>query len=286
MKKYIAVLLVFAMLFAFASCSKDKEDETTTIPIEEISSEVNADSVKVTIPEGYTLVRISWLMEEKGLCSSEEFIDAAQNYKDWLNIEDYPFLKDMENTDNVCFYLEGYLFPLTHFIPKNSTPEEIIKILLDGTKSQLSEDILSKVEGTGYNLHEILTIASIIEKEAVLDDQRLNVSSVLYNRLDIGMRIQCDVTKNYCNGVIKLIYPDKISYYQNYYDAYVCPGLMAGPICNPGMPSINAALNPNETDYLYFVIGTVEPYESHFTKTYEEHITWWNENKARLTGQE
>ncbi len=286
MKKIISLLLIFTILFSLVSCSKKNEPETISQDIEEISTEVVNESVKVTIPEGYTLVRISWLLEEKELCSSEEFIEAAQNYEDWLDIENYPFLKDMQNTSNVCFFLEGYLFPLTYSIPKDSTPEDIIKIFLDGTKSQLTDDILSKVEGTGYNLHQILTLASIIEKEAVLDDQRLNVASVLYNRLSVGMRIQCDVTKNYCNGVIKLIYPDQLNYYQNYYDAYVCNGIIAGPICNPGMPSINAALNPNDTDYLYFVIGTVEPYESHFSNTYEEHISWWNENKARLTGQE
>ncbi|MCR4594519.1 MAG: endolytic transglycosylase MltG [Clostridiales bacterium] len=286
MKKILSVLLVISLLFVLGACNNDEETETDTQTetSEDAGSEV--DAVKVTIPEGYTLVRISWLLEEKGLCTSEEFIEAAQTYKDWLNTEDYPFLKDMEKTNNVCFYLEGYLFPLTHFIPKGSNARDILIILLDGTKDQFTDDLMSKVAGSKYNLHEILTIASIIEKEAIKDDQRLNVSSVLYNRLNAGMRIQCDVTKNYCSGVIKLIYPEKAGYYENYYDAYVCPALMAGPICNPGIASINAALSPNDTDYLYFVIGTVEPYESHFSKTYEEHITWWNANKARLTGQE
>ena len=286
MKKIISVVLVLSLLFVMGACKKDEitEPDTQIEKSEDVSTEV--DAVKVTIPEGYTLVRISWLLEEKGLCSSEDFIEAAQTYKDWLNTEDYPFLKDMEKTDNVCFYLEGYLFPLTHFIPKGSSAQDILRILLDGTKGQFTDEMMAKVAGSKYNLHEILTLASIIEKEAIKDDQRLNVSSVLYNRLNAGMRIQCDVTKNYCSGVIKLIYPEKADYYKNYYDAYVCPSLMAGPICNPGMASINAALSPSETNYYYFVIGTVEPYESHFSETYEEHQSWWAANKARLTGQE
>ena len=85
------------------------------------------------------------------------------------------------------------------------------------------------------------------------------------------MQLQCDVTTKYCTGVIQEYYPDKIDHYKYYYNTYRCKGLPAGPICNPGMASVNTALNPDQTDYLYFVIATEPPYESRFAATYEEH---------------
>ena len=85
------------------------------------------------------------------------------------------------------------------------------------------------------------------------------------------MKLQCDVTKKYCTGVIQLQYPDKIDHFKYYYNTYRCAALPAGPICNPSMSSVNAALNPDKTDYLYFVIDTEPPYESRFAASYEEH---------------
>lgn len=310
LKKIIALLLCFSMCIAFASCKKEeKEGEEYVIQNGEIvTADSNAESgenadnnggsqgnsspteseaaktVKVTIPEGYTLVRISWLLEEKGLCTSDEFIKAAQSYRDWLNVADYPFLESLAGAQNVCFYLEGYFFPLTYNIPENSTAKDIIKIFLNGTKSVFNSSLLSRVQASGYNLHQILTLASIVEKEAFLNDQRPMVSSVLHNRLKQGMKLQCDPTVKYCTGVIEHIYPDQIDRFKYYYNTYRCDGLMAGPICNPGMASIEAALTPANNDYTYFVIGTVEPYEAYYFTSYEEHSKFWAENKDRLTG--
>ncbi|MBR5545234.1 MAG: endolytic transglycosylase MltG, partial [Clostridia bacterium] len=123
------------------------------------------------------------------------------------------------------------------------------------------------------------------EKEAFLPEHRPMISSVLHNRLNAGMMFQCDPTVKYCTGVIQLIYPEKIDHYKYYYNTYRCKGLMAGPICNPGMDSINAVINPADTDYLYFIIGTVEPYEAKYSETYDEHQKFWIENKDRLTGK-
>lgn len=240
--------------------------------------------VKVTIPEGYTLLRISWLLEDKGLCTSDEFVKAAQTANQWLDLNEYPFLKGTFNAKNVCFYLEGYIFPLTYEIPEGTDVKTIIKMLLNGTRTRFNSDFLARVSNSGYTLHEILTIASIVEKEANSDDQRPMISSVLYNRLKAKMPFQCDVCIKYCEGVIKIAYPDKFPTIKEYYNGKNV-GMLAGPICNPGMKSINAALNPANTDYLYFIIGTVPPYEAHYSKTYEEHNAYWQANKDRLTGK-
>lgn len=280
-KKFISVLLVFSIIFLFTACGGVFE-EPTTEPVTETTTQV--PTVTVTIPEGYTLVRISWLLEEKGLCSSEEFVEACQNYTQWLDWTQYPFLEDLQSAENVCVELEGYFFPLTYEIPETAGVQDIIKTFLNGTKQKFDETFMLMVQESGYNLHEILTLASIIEKEAKLDEQRYMISSVIHNRLQVGMRIQCDPTIKYCDGVIKYLYPDKYEYYSTYYDTYQCPKLMAGPICSPGMASIDSALDPADTEYLYFIVGTVEPYEAKYSETFAEHNAFWQANKDRLTG--
>lgn len=304
LKKIIALLLVFSFAFALAACKNDEnfeENTSTTEPTTENTTEniieepsqseeqptettTQVPTVKVTIPEGYTLVRISWLLEEKGFCTSEEFLEAAQTYTEWLDLTQYPFLNDLQSAENVCFYLEGYIFPLTYNIPENATAQDIIKMFLNGTKQKFNDTFMAAVQQSGFSLHEILTLASLIEKEAKLPEQREMISSVLHNRLNAGMQFQCDPTVKYCTGVIQLIYPEKIDYYKYYYNTYRCKGLMAGPICNPGMASIEAAIDPADTNYFYFIIGTVEPYEAKYSETYAEHQKFWNENKDRLTG--
>lgn len=303
-KKIISILISASLVFGLASCVKEKEDEGDSPSVQNSDVNMQEDftnsdkdytspsetvtqipTVKVTIPEGYTLVRISWLLEEKGLCKSEDFIDACQNYKNWLDLTQYPFLNDLQNAQNVCFALEGYFLPLTYDIPENATVEDIVKMLLNGSKQFFNETFIANVHNSGFTVHEILTLASLIEKEAKLPEQREMISSVLHNRLDAGMQFQCDPTVKYCTGVIQLIYPEKIDHYKYYYNTYRCKGLMAGPICNPGVKSIEAALYPATTDYLYFIIGMVEPYESKYSETFEEHNAYWQANKDRLTGQ-
>ncbi len=313
MKKFISVLLCIALLAGFSSCGKKEyaetgsttekntkeensikeensstDDNTTSSEAVSTSSEKttkkDVTTVKVTIPEGYTLLRLSWLLEDKGLCTSDEFVEAAQTANKWLDISQYPFLEGAFTAKNVCFYLEGYIFPLTYEIPKGADAKEILRTFLNGTKTRLNSNFLQKVKNSGYTVHEILTIASIIEKEANKDEQRPMIASVLYNRLKAKMPFQCDVCIKYCEGVIKIAYPNKFPTIKEYYNSKN-PGMIAGPICNPGMASINAALSPADTDYLYFIIGSVPPYEAHYSKTYEEHDAYWKANKDRLTGK-
>lgn len=284
-RKIISIGLLLVLLVTFVSCgSKDEEGTTTSAvfsPQTTYSGGVYADGtdapetqpvaqsnlVTVTVPEGYTLVRLSWLLEDKGICSSDAFIEAAQNY----DLSKFSILSSVRSAKNVCFPLEGYLFPATYEFKKNTDPNEVIQKMVSTFSSRFTDDMQARAKALGYSVHEILTIASIIEKEAFTAEQRTLIASTLYNRLDKGMKLQCDVTVKYCTGVIETQYPDKIDHYKYYYNTYRCDALPAGPICNPGMSSINAALYPDDTDYLYFVIDTEPPYEARFAATYEEH---------------
>ncbi len=281
LKRIVSIFLIIIIVFTLSSCGGIVEEPTT----EPTETTTQIPTATVTIPEGYTLVRIAWLLEDKGLCVADEFIEACQTYKEWLDLTQYPFLSDLQSAENVCLFLEGYFFPLTYEIPETATVQEIIKMFLNGSKNIFNDEFMLMVEQSEFSLHEILTIASIIEKEAKLDDQRPMISSVIHNRMKVGMRIQCDPTVKYCEGVIKLVAPEKFDYYSDFYSTYVCKGLMAGPICNPGLKSIEAALSPAETDYLYFIVGTVPPYEAKYSETFKEHNAFWQANKDRLTGK-
>ena len=274
-KRVISIILVISIIFAFVSCKKEEEPEETTTQI---------PTVKVSIPEGYTLLRISWLLEEKGLCTSEEFINLAQTYEEWIDFTKYPFLEDLKNQENLCFPLEGYIFPLTYDIPETATAKDILLMLLKGTKKIFNDEFMKKVEESEFSLHEILTLASIIEKEAKLDEQRPMISSVIHNRINVGMPIQCDPTRAYCKKVIEVQYPEKVEHFTKFYDTYECKGLMAGPICNPGIKSIDAAITPAESDYYYFIIGMVEPYIAKYSKTWKEHDKFHSENYKLIYG--
>ncbi|MEG1834697.1 MAG: endolytic transglycosylase MltG [Oscillospiraceae bacterium] len=285
--KIISLALVIALTFSFASCGKTNELATTTAPNvvydpdsitttnpsddETITTKgtdiAENNSVSVTIPEGYTLLKLSWLLEEKGVCPADAFVNASQNY----DINSNPVLADLGKAQNVCFRLEGYMFPATYSFKKGSDPKLVIDKLVSTFAAKFNETLRQRAKEMGKTVHEILTVASIIEKEAFTEEQRNLISSTLYNRLSQKMQLQCDVTVKYCTGVIQEKYPNKIEQYKFNYNTYRCAGLPAGPICNPGMASINAALYPADTNYLYFVIDTKPPYTHAFAATYEEH---------------
>jgi uncharacterized YceG family protein len=211
---------------------------------------------------------MAWSLEENGVCSTNDFLAAVDSY----DISKRTILSSIKEKEKICFLLEGYLFPATYTFEKNMQPTAVIEKMLDTFESRFTQDMKDRAAELGFSVHEILTIASIIEKEAKTAEQRTLVSSTIHNRLKKGMRLEYDVTVKYCTGVIELQYPEKIDYYKYYYNGNRVDGIIAGPICNPGIESINAALYPDDTDYLFFVIDTEPPYDSAFAVTYDEHL--------------
>ena len=223
-------------------------------------------TVTVTIPEGYTLARIGMTLEDRGLFTAQEFIRAAQDG----DFTSFPLIVEQETESNRCFTLEGYLFPDTYEFYASSAPEAVISKILVHTEQMITQELREEILNSGYTVDEIITIASIIQKEALTKDSMLNISSVLHNRLSVGMQLQCDVTIAYVEGAVKPFITGDTNRYNDDYNTYKCPALPAGPICNPGIDAIKAALRPADTQYLYFV--TDQDLNFYYSETWEEHV--------------
>lgn len=196
---------------------------------------------RVTVLEGSTVKQVARLLANKELADYERFMSLA---------EDPEFLQALGISGPT---LEGYLFPDTYKVAKGLPEEKLIRIMVDRFWEKCSPVIRSKIVSSDMTLHEIVIIASIVEKEALYDDETPLIAGVIYNRLRRNMPLQCDVTIRYPldNYGVRLTYADLRM--DSPYNSYLFRGLPPTPICNPGLAAIEAALNPAETDYLYFV---------------------------------
>jgi UPF0755 protein len=206
-------------------------------------------TVKVTIPEGYSAAQVFDLLVKKGVCPKTDVLyDALNNY----DFSKYSLVKELTENENRCFRLEGYLFPDTYEFYRLSKPEDVIGKFLRNTEAKITEEDRSKAESMGYSVDDILTIASLIEKEAGDPQIMPNIASVIYNRLNIKMKLGLDASIYYVERYVKPYISGDINRYNSYYNTYKCSALPAGPICNPGKEAIQAALNPADTSYLFF----------------------------------
>jgi len=214
----------------------------------------------VTFPEGWTRFKIANRLQERGLAKAEEFLSLCRQPKNYADIG-----IPLPERD-----LEGYLFPNTYRLPPGSGAETAVRILLNGFKRYAYESFKEEIEKSGYTLHQILTVASMIEKEALHDKDRPLIAAVIYNRLKKGMPLQIDATVLYGMGQWKnrVLYSDL--QHASPYNTYLNKGLPPGPIANPGLASLRAALEPADVDYLFYV-AQADGYHR-FTKTYSEHL--------------
>lgn len=205
---------------------------------------------KITIPEGYTYTQIAELLDKKEIVEKETFLK---------------LLEDKEKS------LEGYLFPDTYEVPKQYGTENIVKVMLSNfDQIAIENEFADKAEKIGFSMEEIIILASIIEKESKFTEERRRVSSVFHNRLKKDMKLQSCATIQYILGEPKVKLDEFDLKIDSPYNTYLYKGLPSGPIGNPGLDSIMAALEPAEEDYLYFVLG--ENGRHIFSKTYEEHL--------------
>ena len=219
---------------------------------------------KLTIPEGYTLVRIASLVDEMGFVTKEDFISEANN-----GTFEYDFLEGIPKRE---YYLEGYLFPDTYYLTGEETAHDIIVMLLNRFQTIYNRSVKSGLENSNYTLDEILIIASMIEGEAMIDSERAIVAGVIYNRLGIDMPLQIDATIQYALGDRKAVVTYDDLKIDSPYNTYLNNGLPVGPICNPGEASLIAAINPENHNYYYYVLKEYGSFEHVFTETYDQFL--------------
>jgi len=215
----------------------------------------------VTIPEGWNCFRIAQRLHERGIANAQQFLQLCRQPD---RFRDLGLPLPEKGT------LEGYLFPSTYRLPPGSGAETAIRTMLKATLQHVYLPYQEMMKQRGQSLHEVLTIASMIEKEAMHDADRPLIAAVIYNRLKKGMPLQIDATVLYGMGRWKSRVLHKDLQHPSPYNTYRRKGLPPGPIANPGLASIRAALNPAEVDYLYYV-AKADGYH-HFTRSYEEHL--------------
>ncbi len=250
-----------------------RTNPTTTKPTTAVQTA--KQTVKVTVNEGDTLTQIFKKLDEKGVADFDALMETAQNY----DYSYYPLVAAIPSNTNRCFRLEGYLFPDTYEFYINQKPQDAIGKFLRNGKAKITDSMKSKAAALGYSMDEILTVASIIEKEGANSNEVAKIAAVIYNRLDAGMKLQMDSSIYYIERHVKPYLSGDINRYNSHYNTYKCSALPAGPISNPGMRTINAALNPAEVDFLYFCHDENANY--YYADTYEEHQE--NLKKAGLT---
>lgn len=225
-----------------------------------------AGGVKITIPEGYVITQVAKLLESKGLGKKDEFLALAKEGK-----FDYEFL-NFKKTAAIKYKLEGFIYPDTYYFFEKATSEEIIKILLDTFEQRVWKKLEAASDKKGLDHLELLTLASIVEKEAVVDEERAKIAAVFFNRINIDMNLQSCATVQYALNREK--FSKTVTFEETRldspYNTYKNQGLPPGPICNPGIKSIEATINPDTNKYLFFVAkGDGSHY---FSLTYEEHL--------------
>ncbi len=218
------------------------------------------DALEFTIPEGYTVRQIAALLQQKGIAREEDFLRAAAG--------DYPFefLRDLPPGPE---RVQGFLFPDTYQVTPEARAEDIVMLMLRQFDQVYREVSREKDPALPYNTRQIVTMASIVEREAQVDAERPLIAGVFYNRLQRGMRLESCATVEYLLPEPKAVLTYQDLAIDSPYNTYRVNGLPPGPIANPGRAALQAALKPAATGYLYFV---AKPDGSHhFSRTLAEH---------------
>lgn len=224
--------------------------------------------ITITIPEGYSAEKIALLCERKGICTAEEFLKELSE-----GTFNNDFIKDIPDKEGVKYKLQGYLFPSTYNFSKDADASKVINTLLSEFQTQYNK--VKDMLPDGMTMAEAINRAALIEREAKIDSEREMIAGVIENRLSIDMILQIDASVVYAISdglydVDRVLYKDLEV--DSPYNTYKYKGLPAGPICNPGLESIRAAMNPTDHKYLYYHTDTKKNDGSHiFSETFAQH---------------
>ncbi len=243
-------------------------------------------TVTVTIPEGYTVLKIAAALESADVCTADEFIRAVRDgdYTDYAFLEGVTTVNEDGTANGRYFRLEGYLFPDTYEFYRNCSGEAAVRRFLDNFEQKLTA-WQAALDASGLTLDRAVTLASVIQREAKTATDMYRISRVLHNRLQSPdyPRLQCDVSTAYLRELEAAgETPDKAAY-----DTYVCRGLPVGAIANPGASALAAAVSPSEEEICagcYFFVIDAADNTVYYSKTYAEHLAVWAEIQER-TGE-
>ncbi|MFT6068220.1 MAG: UPF0755 protein [Bacteriovoracaceae bacterium] len=250
------------------------ETGSTMLDVIEILTIGKSITTSVTIPEGKNLFEVGEILEKAGICPKDEFIKVAKDPK---------FAASLKIPAD---RLEGYLYPDTYGLTEGMPAEDVARAMVSNLRKQISSLDFSNAPN-GLNLHQVIILASIVEKETGAREERPIISGVYHNRLTRKMRLYSDPTTIYgiwetWNGNLRKKHLQE----KTDYNTYRMGGLPAGPIANPGLAAIKATLNPKEHNYTYFVSKNDGTHV--FTESYKEHlkaVDYWQKNRANRKGK-
>lgn len=285
-KKISVIIIALVLTVTLCACGEKIIDLASDVPfIKTITDSLSSrpeptppkPTVRVTFPEGMTLIEVAQKLEENKVCSASDFM-ALTTDTEYLATLDYKILEGID-TENTAYYLEGFVFPDTYDFYIGESAENALGRFLSNLDLKITDEHMKRAEELGYTMHEILALASIIQEEASDPVEMPYVSSVLHNRLNSPSygKLQCDVTIHYVNERItdSPYLEGDTSVFAEHYNTYKCDGLPAGPICNPGLAAIEAALYPADTDYYFFF--TDADWNYYYNNDYNTHQKMYNE---------
>ncbi|HHU76639.1 MAG TPA: endolytic transglycosylase MltG [Firmicutes bacterium] len=234
---------------------------------------VKREGIRFTIPEGFTVMQIATRLEEEGIADKETFAELCRVYGECDPEANLPGQRISEIPSQVLFRLEGYLYPDTYEVFKDTTEEKIIELMLARFAEIFNEECLRQADKMGLSTHQIVTIASLVEKEATLPEERALISAVFHNRLKTTAEplLQSCATIQYILGEAKPVLTNKDLAIDSPFNTYLYPNLPPGPIASPGWHALYAALYPADVDYLYFVSREDGSNRHYFSRTLQEH---------------
>ncbi|HEU4964783.1 MAG TPA: endolytic transglycosylase MltG [Bacilli bacterium] len=240
-------------------------EEITRVLVE---GDAHYGTTQFTIPEGLNLEQIADKLADDGLVDKQKFLDEADN-----GTFDYDFVAAIPKQEGMKHRLEGYLFPDTYEVMKDADEHVIIDTMLKQTDAVLTPEWRAEMDKRQMTVHQILTLASLVEREARVSKERPTIAGVIYNRLhtDPPMKLQIDATVQFALGKTKetLLYEDLEI--DSPYNTYLHEGLPPGPIASPGRESIQAAIYPAQHDFLFYVTKNDGSGEHYFAATFAEH---------------
>jgi UPF0755 protein len=240
----------------------------TMSEIAETLQHASIEEVTVTIPEGWRAEQVAQMLAQKKIVSDDEFMTLARGGK-----FDYSLLQDRPEESS----LEGFLFPETYRIPAQAEAEDLVERMLSTLDERFTPEMRRLAAERGMTIYEVITLASIVEREAVIAEEQPLIAGVFLNRLEEGMYLRADPTVQYAKGYDATtgqwwapVAVEEWEAVDSPYSTYLYPGLPPGPICSPGLSAIQSVLEPADTEYLFFL---AKGDGSHaFATTYEEHL--------------